>query len=249
MKTSNKILTSGLAALFTIILACLLYVKKEIKPEAIELNQEITKKESTLEVFNSLNIKGSYSINIHKGEPKIEMNGMKGLIDKTEAIVENNVLYIKLKNNERISFNSSDEVRIDIYTNHLISISSIGNGDIKCVDEYSEDNVELISSGNSDIYAKFIAKNLVVNSTGNGTISNTGHSDILNLDQTGNGDLQFFKSPADSAIVSLTGNGNIQIFCNKKLTANLIGNGDIIYRGNAEVIKNKIGNGEIDKEE
>lgn len=249
MKTSNKILTSGLAVLFTIILACLLYAKKELKPEVIQVTQERTRTESTLEKFNGVNINGSYTVKIHKGEPKIEMNGTKVIIERTEAVVEDNVLYIRAKNNGSISFRSNWDVEIDIYTNKLISITSTGNCNIKCLDQYTENDVTLITSGNSDIEAQFIATNIDAVSTGNGTISNTGHSENLKLHQTGNGDLEFYDSPSENAVVSLIGNGNIQVFCNKKLNATVTGNGDINYKGNPDVTKSEIGNGDIEKEE
>ncbi|NOT35989.1 MAG: DUF2807 domain-containing protein [Saprospiraceae bacterium] len=250
MKTSNKILTSGLAVLFTILLASAIYIKREIFAQTKTIRTETTKAESTLENFSGISVEGNYDVNITKGDPKISIQGEKEFIDKIDYFIKENRLIITQKGENRtITIRSNSRLTINVFTNELNDVHSAGNSDININSAYESENIKLSITGNGDIVSQFSGKNIDVNSVGNGEIKNTGKSENLEITQLGNGDILFYGSPADNATVSLTGNGTIKVHCNTKLDANLIGNGDIRYKGEAQVSKNKTGNGDISKDE
>lgn len=250
MKTSNKILTSGLAIILTLILASIIYVRKEIRVNSKSLSSEMASIETNLEKFNSIDIIGNYNIIIKKGESYIKIQGNKSLVEEVNYRVEGSKLILEPKKEiNTINFNGNQDIDIYLSTLDLEHINLTGNGEIEFVSTYQPVEAEIEMIGNGTIDARFETKLIQIQCTGNGEIKNTGKSENLSVEMLGNGLINLYESPSSNGDVKMTGNGNIQVHCNSKLNATLLGNGSIEYRGDAQVTKNNVGNGSIEKDE
>lgn len=102
--------------------------------------------------------------------------------------------------------------------------------------------------GNSDIFITGVKNNsFSVKSAGNGNVTIAGTTDKVEIDKTGNGDVEAAKLMVKNANVVSVGNGDVMVNASEIFVANLTGNGDIINRGNARASSNskQTGNGEI----
>ena len=82
---------------------------------------------------------------------------------------------------------------------------------------------------------------------GNGNAILSGSTNQLDIEKTGNGDVNSEKLIAKNAKIKSTGNGNVVVNVTKEITGKLFGNGDIINKGVAKFDSNseKSGNGKL----
>ncbi|MCC6817028.1 MAG: DUF2807 domain-containing protein [Saprospiraceae bacterium] len=250
MKTSNKLLISGLSIILTLILTGMIYLKSATRLYTESGSKEIIKKEDVLSSFSGIQVTGNFEIRVHKGEFKYIMEGNRNIIENLTLQIKNNTLYIEPKSDSRgLHIRTSGTIKIDLYSNELNKIQSTGNSNIEFADSFETNNAEINAVGNGGIHSKWSSSSIKINLTGNGEIINHGKSENLELTLLGNGDINFTNSPSEQALVSLTGNGSINLTCNKSLDAKLLGNGNIQYKGQAQLTESKVGNGEIIKED
>ena len=104
------------------------------------------------------------------------------------------------------------------------------------------------NTGNSDLEVRNIFGNYFkLENTGNGESKISGTIDVLDIDKTGNGDVNADKLMTKKATLKSIGNGDLIVNVSEELSAKLTGNGDIINKGKAVFDKQsrKIGNGDL----
>ncbi|HAN37968.1 MAG TPA: DUF2807 domain-containing protein, partial [Chitinophagaceae bacterium] len=74
-----------------------------------------------------------------------------------------------------------------------------------------------------------------------------GETQQVNIHLSGSGDVNTEKLMAENAKVSLVGSGDIKVFADVELKADVSGSGDVRYKGNAAVNSNVHGSGSVRK--
>jgi len=104
------------------------------------------------------------------------------------------------------------------------------------------------NEGNSDLIVKNVfGRYFRMENTANGDSKIIGTIDVLDINKTGNGDVNAENLIAKKATLHSTGNGNLTVNVSDTLSAKVSGNGDIINKGKAQFDANskKSGNGKL----
>ncbi len=106
----------------------------------------------------------------------------------------------------------------------------------------------VVHNGNSDaIITGLKNNNFSAKSTGNGNLIVSGTAVNIEIEKTGNGNVEAAKLMVNNANVISVGNGDVKVNASEIFRANGTGNGDIINKGKAKPSANskQKGNGEI----
>ena len=104
------------------------------------------------------------------------------------------------------------------------------------------------NTGNSDLVIKNVfGLYFRLENTGNGDSKISGTIDNLEVDKTGNGDVNAVSLKAKKATLKSTRNGNLIVNVSGELSAKLTGNGDVTNKGKAkfDAHSKKSGNGDL----
>ena len=85
--------------------------------------------------------------------------------------------------------------------------------------------------------------------TGSGNLDIAGETRDVDIRVTGSGNYDGPELKAESAVVKVTGSGDVRLFADGSLKATISGSGDIRYKGNPTIDKHIAGSGTIRKME
>ncbi len=192
MKTSNIILTVIFASILVWILATFLTVKNKMheftedlpQTEKRELIKDLAQGVTTLDDFNTVKIEGNGSIGIMQfPENNISMSDNEDL----EMKVEDNILFLNLKNDKRIILRTKklnnilikDRVNVNIQTllADTLAINTKDDAEIS-VQNLEVNFLKLKSEGKSEVHFNNVSKNkpeaeFDIKDKSNVTINNT----------------------------------------------------------------------------
>ncbi|WP_157729937.1 GIN domain-containing protein [Bacterioplanes sanyensis] len=159
-------------------------------------------------------------------------------------------LYVGDMTLNNLTYNNSGSG--DAYIGNLvaekISVALQGSGDLEVI-SLAVSRIALASMGSSDIsIGRLDTQDLNINSAGNGdiTIVDQSSADSADISLLGNGDVEAMPLHVVSANISLLGSSDIEITVNERLNASVMGSGDIVYGGSpASVDLNQFGSGDV----
>lgn len=119
----------------------------------------------------------------------------------------------------------------------------MGNGDLRCEQEFPIHNFKLILMEQGSVYGKFSGESLDFTLLGLGNIFNEGtvHQLLLSILCNGNIETKFTEAKITTALI--LGNGQINLHSTSHLEVNIPGNGQVQFRGNPQLKISIAGNG------
>ena len=105
--------------------------------------------------------------------------------------------------------------------------------------------INLFGVGNVTMENDFEVDQLDVSLTGVGNIALRGLANEINLVTTGVGEIRAFNMPTDICTVTITGEGNIEVFVQDSLEVNIEGVGTVYYKGNPTITIQSGGSGSV----
>lgn len=176
--------------------------------------------------FHRVRVNGNTNLFVKAGnEYKVQIKGYENLVSILKTTVENGILTIEFEKGSQIA---NDNTEAYITMPSLVSVQSYGNSEV-------------------DISGKFVGMDVfTVEKNGLGNILMNGVTATnFKLNVTGNAEFKGFGLQTENAIVSLTGNGNVELSVTKTLNATINGNGNIYYKGSPVIESNISGNGKL----
>lgn len=224
----------------------------------------VTEKDFDLESFRSVELDGSFDVQITQGaEQKVLVVGNQNIIENLEMKVVNDMLYLSLEPGNyldydlevRLTVPTIEDVRLlgsgDIKVGTFVQLQDLkivldGSGDIKSEGVLeSSGKMDVVLEGSGDIDLKLKANHLKVELEGSGDIDLSGTATSLVAALDGSGDIKAYGLESVECEASLDGSGSIHVFVSKHLKATLDGSGDIVYKGNPTVDEEVDGSGSI----
>jgi hypothetical protein len=175
--------------------------------------------------FTSIMLLGSAHVEVTFGAlESVSVEADDNIVPLVETVVQNGQLVIN--NNSSANFTTSNPVRVNVTMNSLKGVTLKGSGNIN------------ISSVAGD--------GLKISLPGSGNLTVTGTATAVDISLPGSGNIYCDGLKAKFATVTLNGSGNIEVYADQRLDANLRGSGTIHYGGNpAQISKNIRGSGSI----
>lgn len=193
---------------------------------------------------------GDFSELIVEGTSKLYLKQ-----DETNSLsIENssktiNDMY-KLDGNKLIikpgSSNIGKEEKLVLKFKNLEKITCTGQTDLIGEGILKTNEIEIISSGSSDIVLNIEATNIVANVSGSGDLKLIGNAKLLKANISGAGDLKGGSLKVEKAEINSSGAGDASIEVSQSLTGSASGAGSITYKGNpSEIIIEQSGVGSV----
>lgn len=175
--------------------------------------------------FDQINLKGSMDVRVTRADEfRCIVKADDNIIPLILTEVRGPSLHISVKG----SYSTSQKIAVILELPKLSEIVLSGSGDVNAVDVILDDALLKIA-GSGDITATGVAKNIVAEINGSGS---------LNLASL----------KVDHVDVAVNGSGDAAVWATESLNAKVNGSGDIIYSGDPEKIDRAVnGSGDIVK--
>lgn len=210
-----------------------------------------------IEDFHSINLNSRYTVYLKQSnETRIEVRALKEILDISEFKVEDGVLNINIKREEKNKsvWEQIDDIKIapnlDVYISmkEVKSINVYGNGKIVTENSISSNDLGINISGSGTLAADIKGKNLSINNSGSGLIKLQGYANNADLVQSGYGKIEAFELDLKEMNAQLTGSGDAEVNVANSLVASVYGRGSIKFKGNTkEVTKKEYGLGKVER--
>lgn len=220
-------------------------------------SQVINKNIDIIEDFQSINVNARYTVYLKQSnETKMEVRALKEVMDISTFEVENGVLNINIKrdNKDKSIWEEIDDIKIapklDIYISmkEVKSLSVNGNGKIITENSIASDDLTLTVAGSGMLEADIKGKKLTINHAGSGIMKLKGYATNVELNMSGYGKIEAYSLEVNNMIAKLTGSGNIEAFVSDDMNATVYGRGNIKFKGDTKKLtKNQYGQGKVER--
>ncbi len=224
---------------------------------ALSQSQVINEDIEVIEPFKSINLNAKYTVYLKQSnENKIEVRALKEIMDISTFDVENGVLNIDIKREEkdRSIWEQIDDIKIAPKLDIFISMKEVerltlnGNGKIVTENSISADNLKLEVYGPGHLEADIKGEKVTVHHSGSGLIKLTGYATHTDLHQSGYGKIEAFDFDLKTMDARITGSGNCEVNVSDELTAAVHGEGKLKFKGGTKkVTKKEYGSGKIER--
>ncbi|HAI83603.1 MAG TPA: hypothetical protein DCL43_08040 [Chitinophagaceae bacterium] len=210
-------------------------------------NKKVTIEQRSIAAAEKLNVNGSMDVIITQGDsPSLSVEAEENLQQYIITEVRNNTLDIRFKNGT--SVRAYKPIRIKVTLPLITSIALNGSGSVISNNKFTgAAATHLNVSGSGDIRLTVNTPLVEADVTGSGDVFVEGETQQVNIHLSGSGDVNTEKLMAENAKVSLVGSGDIKVFADVELKADVSGSGDVRYKGNAAVNSNVHGSGSVRK--
>ncbi len=123
------------------------------------------------------------------------------------------------------------------------------NGNVKNDNILQADKLKILISGSGNINLNTFVNKLNIELKGSGDAILLGATKELNINIKGSGNVDASKLNAFDADLSLSGSGNINVFANNKLNADVKGSGNVYYKGSPKLSVKINGTGKVEKQQ
>jgi hypothetical protein len=135
---------------------------------------------------------------------------------------------------------------IEIYTNNIQHIFTLGSGDIEMKDEFSMEDFNLTVGGSGDFKGMIHCKNATITVSGSSDVKIAGSAENVNAVSSGSSDLKLLDFPTKTMKITVAGAGDAYVNVTDELTAVASGASDVFYQGKpAKVTANAAGSSDI----
>lgn len=198
--------------------------------------------------FKSLRVSDGINVYLTQGDDfYVRVEADDDELDRIVTEVEGQTLNIYYKGRSWLNFNMGHS-NVYITMPVVESITSSGGSDVYGQNTIKASDLELHSSGGSDINIDVEANELTIHSSGGADVRAEGHADYLEAHSSGGSDILGYDLEVKVAILDSSGGSDIKITVNDEITANASGGSDIYYRGNPEKVNvNSSGGGDVHK--
>jgi len=216
----------GIAALVLAALACqALSLPPAVTNRVVGSGKDASEARQVDGEFTSVQLDGSADVNILLTTVQsVNVESDDNIVPLVETKVVNGKLIVNMK--PGVSYTTTRGVIVTVGIKSLERVTLNGSGKMQV--------------------ANMSGPELAIELPGSGHIEAEGKVDHVSITVAGSGDVVANQLKAHTADVTLLGSGNISLFADQSLQANLAGSGNIRYEGNPpQVTKNVTGSGDI----
>lgn len=226
MKKSNYLITSLLLFTLVILTSCNVFFN-----DGITGNGHVVTKEVNIDSFNELEVDGVFNLILKQGKKEaVTIEADENIAKLIQVHNEGKKLVVNYKG--RISIKQSTKLNVYITVVDITTIDLNMVGDVLTTNRLNQDNVEVIKNGVGNVDLSIDCESLVIDNSSVGDFTISGHSNELDLTNSGVGDVLGKTFIANTVVVSNTGVGDVDIYVNNDLDVSASGVGDVNYFGN-----------------
>lgn len=243
MKKSIQLLAAGLFFITTIASA------QWSSNDKIKGNGNVISENRTTTAYDEIKVSGSFNVDLVSGtEGNITVKGEENLLAYIKIEVENNVLKIYTEKNKTIITSNGKEIQITVPFEKIEALSLSGSGNVITKTTLKSNDFTARLSGSGTLSLDVDVTNLNLEMSGSGNLVLNGDAEIFTGQLSGSGNANTTQLKAKNADLTVSGSGNMKVFCSEALKAKVSGSGTIKYSGNPKTNDTKVsGSGKISK--
>lgn len=195
-------------------------------------NTELFSKDYKVKSFSSINANTVADIvYIQSAKVSVRVEGVQEMLDNLKIDCNKGVLTIE---NDRVLINKTNEALvIHISSPSIHSIETKGTGNISLNGKVKSDNLNINVEGIGKLRALDIeCKKIYVQYSGIGDLKLAGHTDIVEINANGIGNIDCKDLLAKTTMVKSTKTGKVNCFASENIGLFNDGIGEITYHGN-----------------
>jgi hypothetical protein len=224
-------------------------------------NGQLSTTEMTVSSFERIGLGGSAEVRFYASQAyKVVVTVDSNLSDYVDIFTRNKELIIRTKNGNY----SFTRFLVDVYCPVLTGVSVSGSGSFTAMDKIVAPSFEVNISGSGktegtvecdDFSARISGSgetnyNVICNSltayiSGSGEITITGVGRDSDIRISGSGDFKGIEFKTNNVSAQISGSGNMNIWVQDYLRANVSGSGSVRYRGNPRIDYSGSGSGRL----
>jgi Putative auto-transporter adhesin, head GIN domain len=207
----------------------------------------ITTESRTVSEFTGIEASASVEVEVKTGSPKVAVEADDNILRLVETHVSGGTLHIGIKNGSSIN---NAHVKIYVTVPVLNHIEANSSASIKVTDMIKSDRrIRLEASSSANIEAGIDAPEIEAEANSSGSINLSGQTRIYKAEASSAGNVKSFELLTETADVSTSSAGRIEVHASVKLKADASSGGNIEYRGGAEVKSETNSGGSIYKKD
>jgi len=196
---------------------------------SIRGNGKVEKQNRTVGNFEKINVSRGMNVYISQGEfKKIAVQADENLLDIIETYVEDDVLYIKAKENIR----SAKSKKVFVSVPQLSEIKSSSGSNVFSENVLKSEKLKLSSSSGSNIKIKVKTVNLYVSTSSGSNAKLEGIAENFSGDASSGSNIKAKELKSEKCSCTVSSGANIWISTKASLKANASSGGNIFYYGN-----------------
>lgn len=175
--------------------------------------------------FTGIKLTCSADLYITQGNSSVTVKADDNIQELIATNVDNDVLEISVKGK---GFRSAKKLEVHISVPSLEKIKNSGSGDIKFVNVFSANELNIYINGSGDLTANFDVKSLELKVSGSGDVELSGVKGNLKDTNLGSGDLDAERLKLEDCYIKNSGSGDIELEGKtNNLTVGQAGSGDL----------------------
>lgn len=235
-----------LSILLTLVMSSILFYScdKTIKGEG-EIVQKVKNVDNFTQVIS--NIKDPIIIT-QGGDFKVILKGQENIIDNIRVYAQYGKLRIEYKDGAQFSDYKPVEVMVNL---PILTNASVENGSMNLLGKFQSNKLNFRVNGVGVILADEVnVDTLSAEVLSNGQLKiNQGNTVKETISTFGNSYVDLIGVVADTAIIKLSGSGDIYVNVLEYLDVNISGSGDVYYKGQPDIQQQIKGTGSLKSKE
>jgi len=192
--------------------------------------KEVIKQSRDLPAFNNIVVGGAFEIFLTQGEPQsVEVETNARFMENVSTEVDGNTLYISSKGIKNIS-----ELNIYLTIPVVETIEISGAAELHGENAIKADNLDILSSGASEVRLTLEANNLVTSLSGASEVKLTGKAATHTGEVSGAASLYARDLETKKTTMTVSGAGSAYVWATDEIAGDVSGAGNLDYSGNPE---------------
>jgi Putative auto-transporter adhesin, head GIN domain len=186
--------------------------------------------------FNGIAVSSGIDLYLtQSANEQIVISGTKELVDRVKVSKGSDGL-LKFEMEKRsgwFSWSWGDDNYVKAYVSFktLNRLLASGGSDVYGKDQIKLNNLNIKSSGGSDVKLDLIVNNLVLSSSGGSDVYLKGKANKFSLNTSGGSDVKAFNLLADDVFAQMSGGSDVELYTLKTISINASGASDVSYKG------------------
>jgi hypothetical protein len=202
----------------------------------------IITEEIFLSDFDGIRLSSSINVYLTQGDDqKVVVEGKANLIEILDRDVNGGIWEIDFEDCVR----DVDEFNVFITLPMFKAIQIDGSGDVYSENTLLTGDLDIDIEGSGDLDLAIEADDIDVGIEGSGEVTLEGFADYVKYRIDGSGDVKAFDLECQTADISISGSGDIEVLVIELLKVRIDGSGTVRYKGTPELDVDISGSGEV----
>ena len=199
--------------------------------------------------FEKIVIEGPVDVFLKQGDDtRLEIEADDNIIELVTTEVKNNTLSIDLdKPSNYRGIKTRKDIKVFVTVPQVTNMRINGSGNITGDGQWDFQNMEIYIAGSGDVTMSLNGKKLDVSVYGSGNVVLDGIVVHQKIKISGSGNYNARKLRGETAVVNVTGSGDVTLDVSSKLDVQIFGSGNVRYKGSPQVNIQVHGSGSVTK--